>query len=408
MYESAGRVLVIGGGPAGASCALRLRLRGVEVDVAEKEIFPRAKVCGCCIGGAGLAALDAIGLGERVKGLGSPLTRWIGSIGSRQATVSLPSGVAVSRQTLDPEILAAAVAAGAELLQPCRAVIVDSDATGVSVRLENAKRERRYECVVVAAGLSAAGLSRFLPWIDAPSGPFGIAYTCEVSDECEPGTIYMACDDDGYVGAVRLEDGSLDVAAAIRSGGTACKAGTPLERVERILANSALPTWNSRNRSQVLTTPPLRRRRVAGRSRLLAIGDSAGYVEPFTGEGMTWAIQSGIVAADLIANRQQQWLTIGEQWGTTYKSLFRTRKLVCRVITSALRSSTARRAAGIMLDRWPVLATPLVRGLNSRVFQFDGLDAFDQEQHIPGDFRHDVRDPGSGDERSPISRRLPR
>lgn len=55
-------ILVIGGGIAGASCALRLRQHGIDVLVAEKVAFPRAKVCGCCIGGAGLASLEQLSL----------------------------------------------------------------------------------------------------------------------------------------------------------------------------------------------------------------------------------------------------------------------------------------------------------------------------------------------------------
>ena len=116
----------------------------------------------------------------------------------------------------------------------------------------------------------------------------------------------------------------------------------------------------------VMTTPALRRRRIAGQNRILAIGDTAGYVEPFTGEGMTWAMQSGILAADSIANHQEEWLTIGSQWRQIYEASFQSRKFVCRVVASAIGSSWGRRVIGPALATWPGLARPLVRRLNSR------------------------------------------
>lgn len=362
---------MLGGGPAGASCAIRLRSIGVDVDLAEATAFPREKVCGCCIGGAGLAALETIGMATTVRQRGVALDRWVGSLGDRRAEVSLPVGVAISRSSLDRELLSEAARRGAVVHQPCRGVVTEVEADGVTVRLsrDDQVMQVRYGCVVIAAGLGGGAITQHLPWIEQPHGPFGISFSCLVDPACRPGTIYMACDDDGYVGAVELQNGRVDIAAALRSGAEAAKRGTPRERVRQILSDSQLPPWRLNDVSPVLTTSPLRRRREAGRGRLIAIGDSAGYVEPFTGEGMTWAIQSGIAAADLIG-QSDRWLTIGEQWRTTYASLFRRRKWVCRVVTSALRSRSARQFTGRLLANWPTLAKPLVRGLNSRQRRF--------------------------------------
>ncbi len=361
------RILVIGGGPAGACCALRLRQHGIGVEVAEKAPFPRPKVCGCCLGGAGLAALEVLGIAEPILKLGCPLSHWRGSIGSQCVTISLPSGVSISRERFDTELLRAAGCAGATVEQPARALISASDRSGVTVRIDHqgSQSVRTYDCVVVAAGLNAAGISNFLPWIESPSGPFGVGFTVDLGSDCESGVIYMACDDDGYVGVVRLEDGRADVAAALRSGAARSVDGAPIDRVRHILAASRLPQWSIPDAPHVMTTPPLRRRRRVGRDRILAIGDTAGYVEPFTGEGMTWAMQSGILAADAIANHSGDGLTIGEQWQQIYATTFRSRKLLCRAVTTAMRSSLRRRVIGQALATWPGLARPLIHRLNS-------------------------------------------
>jgi flavin-dependent dehydrogenase len=117
--------------------------------------------------------------------------------------------------------------------------------------------------------------------------------------------------------------------------------------------------------SPPMTTPPLRRTRAAGRGRVLAIGDAAGYVEPFTGEGMTWAMRSGIAAAGVIAAGVGDLSRVGDEWNRQLSELLRGRKLACRTVTALLRWSLARRIAAAALSRWPALANPLIRGLSS-------------------------------------------
>ncbi len=358
-------VLVIGGGVAGASCALRLRKHGVEVVVAEKAAFPRAKVCGCFLGGAGLASLEQLSLRQWALDTGVPAHLWRASIGGKRIELPLPSGVAISREALDTKLLATAGDAGASVSMPCQATIDRADKTSVLATLQfgQQQQQREFATVVVAGGLNAGGLQQILPWIEAPNGPFGVSFTAS-SDAIEPGVIYMACDDDGYVGLARLEDDRVDIAAALTSGSAAASKRSPIKRIEAILAASEFETWTLDDRSPVMTTPPLRRTRLAGAGRVLAIGDAAGYVEPFTGEGMTWASQSGIAAADLIATSLDDLSSVGQSWDHKLNVLLRRKKLTCRAVTAALRWPLARRAVAQTLSHWPGLATPLIRSLN--------------------------------------------
>ena len=386
-------VLVIGAGVAGSACGIRLCGQKVKVTLVEQAEFPREKVCGCCLGGAGLETLKQLGtnlpistqpakvggdltmetdnlLFQQIMTQGTALTGWHASMGGRKLEVNLPRGLAISRSTLDPILLQAAKDAGCIVRQPCKARITDIDSSKIRVSLQTGRsiEELEFDVVVLATGLNSQGVNSVLPWTESPHGPFGVSWTAD-NDELLPHVIYMACDDDGYVGLVRLESGRVDIAAALRSGSDAAQRGTPADRVQQILQRSRFPDFQWNDMSKVMTTPPLRRTRLAGSGRILTVGDASGYVEPFTGEGMTWGLKSGIAAADMIGScleqaGQSQLAAIGDRWNQELKILLRRQKWTCRIVTGALRSGWIRGVAGTTLAAFPKLATPLIRHLN--------------------------------------------
>lgn len=360
------RILIIGGGPAGSAGALRLRQHQLEVHVVEKAELPRPKVCGCCLGPGGLHALQLLGLRQRIASAGLQLHRWLGALEKRLIRVELPAGLAISRERLDWEMLSAAQRHGAKVQQACQGRIQHEDADGVTVELRDRQgsRTESFSHVIVAGGLNVGGVQEVLPWTDPPQGPFGVSFTLPDGVEVPQGTIAMACADDGYVGMVRLEDGRLNVAAALRRPRRSGSNGKPIQRVADIVSASPLGPMPLQEASAVLTTPPLRRCRLAGRRRVLAVGDAAGYVEPFTGEGMTWAMQSAVAAADVIATAGGDPSTAGDRWRRESQRLLGQRKRHCRWLTGALRSKTVRHVSGLLLSRFPSLGQPIVRSLS--------------------------------------------
>src|SRR5271166_2944493 len=81
-------VLIVGGGPAGSSCAWALRDSGLHVAILDKNVFPRDKVCGGWITPAVLSKLEVNAADYAQKNLLQPITAFrIGTIGGSATEV---------------------------------------------------------------------------------------------------------------------------------------------------------------------------------------------------------------------------------------------------------------------------------------------------------------------------------
>ncbi len=365
-------VVVVGAGPAGALAAREVARRGLAVLLVDKSAFPRWKICGACLNGSALATLEAVGLGRlpgRYQAI--PLHAVRLAAAQRQAVVALPTGAALSRMALDAALVEAAIEAGADFLPQTRAVL-DGSATHCRqlLLLRGERQERVAARVVLAADglggtfLTGAGTLR-------PSVEEGSRIGAGVIVEAAPsfysaGTIFMTCARGGYVGLVRLEDGRLNVAAALepallkRWGGPGSAAVEILREVGwPPIAQLAQEAWRG--------TPGLTRRasRLAA-ERLFVIGDAAGYVEPFTGEGMAWALTSGAAVAPLAARAAREWEpTLTDEWASLYERTVARRQQRCRLVAKVLRHPIWTRAIIGLLAHAPGLAGPFVRQLNA-------------------------------------------
>jgi flavin-dependent dehydrogenase len=360
--------LVVGAGPAGATAARELARRGLDVLLVDRAAFPRGKVCGCCLNGNALATLGRVGLGDLPRRYGaSPLGGMLLAANGREAGLTLAGGVALSREAFDAALVAEAVRAGAAFLPGAEATLAEPTGTKRAVRLTSRGNEVRLAAgvVVAADGLGGALLAR-AGEIAAPPEPgarIGAgAVSATAPDFYRPGTIYMTCGAGGYLGLVRLEDGRLDLAAAFDAGWLR-RAGGPGAAAARLLADAGWPAPPDLRRAPWRGTPALTRqaRRLAA-ARVFVVGDAAGYVEPFTGEGMAWALASGAAVAPLAAAKWRPELT--REWAARYRGVVSRRQAACRAAAAVLRRPLLTAAAVALLARFPALAGPFVRHLN--------------------------------------------
>jgi menaquinone-9 beta-reductase len=365
MRPQAIDVAVVGGGPAGALTAMLLAARGREVVVLERAPQWRWRACGVFASPASITSLRSLGLTEAELGSMARPVAAMRVETPRGATFRLTYGgsgegrdsaVGFDRGTLDPLLLGRARSAGAGVR--LGAMVERVELAGSHARLEIAGDQPavRARVVVGADGLRSvvartAGVSR-----RAPLGARA-ALTFHLRDTAHDRDARMVIIDDGYVGIAPVPGDRANIGIVLgrswfqqlrREGGRAVAHSI----CARVLPAGAAKPEGLRPLDRVSGVTPLGHvvARRAGKEWLLT-GDAAGFLDPFTGEGLHRAIESAELAATTIdavlAGRAG--CSLGD-YDRAMRSRFAAKDLVSRLVQAfltrpALFEYTARRLA---------------------------------------------------------------
>lgn len=365
-------ILIVGAGPAGATAARELAKRSLSVLLLDQSPFPRPKVCGSCLNGAALSLLEKTGLGGLPGAFNARrLSEFRIFSGKEKAVLPLPRSAALSREVLDSALVRAAMEEGAEFLMEAKARQGTADSSGATVQVEQGGRSWAFrgKIVLAADGLGGHFLKRdekLKRW-SLPNSRVGLGAVAETAPGFyADGVIYMAYSKKGYVGLVRLEDGRLDLAAALDLDFLKEK-GNPAEAISHILEENRLPPVESLERLSWRGTPSLTQgREPLFQERLFILGDAAGYIEPFTGEGIAWALASGVAVAPFAESAVKNWNPgWGEHWDRFYRQTVGRRQKACRRIAGFLRHPLLTQMAVRILSRRPWLAEGWLCSMNA-------------------------------------------
>jgi flavin-dependent dehydrogenase len=364
-------VVVVGGGPAGSLTAHGLAQAGVRVLLVDKASFPRSKACGCCLSPRAVRSLADAGLAQILPQGGAVPVRELQLFShGRRSRLPLPGGVVLSRHSLDAALIGAAVQEGSHFLP---GTLVRSSTLfdlGRKVELRHKAESVLAEASVVIAADGLGGhLTRGESAVRAlvhSDSRVGAAAIVEQPGRCwAPGVIYMACGRAGYLGLVRLENGCLNAAAAVTPRAVIMAGGlAPLSQT--ILREAGLDPVPALATTPWHGTPLLTRH--LGRpwaERLFVVGDAAGYVEPFTGEGMACALSSARALVPLALRALDRWESrLGSEWTLTHRALVRERERVIRIASAVLRRPGLTRLLVSLSASAPSLARPVIAYLN--------------------------------------------
>ena len=341
-------VAIVGSGPAGSSCAAFCANAGLRTLLLEREIFPREKVCGDCLNPACWPILRRLRLTERVRTLPHGLfdrVEFIG-IGGRVLAVPLPAGdeaeIAIKRSLFDRLIMTRARELGA----------VISEGTTVTALARPGARKENWEItaadktfesrVLVAAdgrNSTVARLCNLLP----RGAKERIALQTHLPLPPDFGNrVVLQFLPEGYSGQAPVGGGELNL----------CLVSVPRKMpalrawAEARFAISPKHSWRT-------ITPLTRAPIAAAHHSLFLVGDAARVVEPFTGEGIYYALASGELAADAIISQHKGRDTaeVAAAYAAAHAELYRGRLWINRLARAAVLSP--RLASSILeVARW--------------------------------------------------------
>ena len=313
-------IAVIGGGPAGAAVATRAARGGARVVVFEKGPYGRDKVCGDGLTPRAVAALEELKIpldrahhidglrmiaGKRVRELpwGSPER----ADGGRFPVY----GAVWPRRRLDAALIDAAVDSGADVRFESDVSSVVFDDGGRVTGVSTANGDVAADLVVLAAGPQGA-VARQLGAVRDPNEPYGLAIRAYVESPRHADPLIEACltvKDEfgtwvpGYGWMFPCGDGTVNIgvgALSTMKGFNDLNLNTLLDSYRALVRDSwAIGPNLDRPRAWRLPMSAVKRH---GKG-WLAIGDAAGLINPMNGEGIDYALESGMLAADLFLQR---------------------------------------------------------------------------------------------------------
>ena len=371
-------LIIVGGGPAGATAALYAQRHGLAALLLDKQCFPRDKVCGDALSGKTVAILHELGLFEEVCDLpGAAVSRIVfGSPDATAASIDLSSyelhnaltgrvlpmeGFVIRREVFDDFLFAKARAAAAHTVEgfAVRELLREGEQVcGVGGRTADGMcLEFRAPLVLGCDGFNSivarkSGLYRHesRDWMVALrqyfEGVAGLSDQIELHfiDEVRP----------GYFWIFPLEGDCANVGIGMDHRDIKARG---IDLKDALAAAVASTTFGARFRDARPLEDPVgwnlpvgSRRRPAHGNGFLLLGDAAGLIDPFTGEGIGNALYSARFAVEIAAQAR-------EAGNYSAGFLRRYEDRLWDALGSELKLSTKLHNLG----RWPYLMNLVVR-----------------------------------------------
>ena len=304
-------VIVVGAGPAGASAAYFLAGAGIDVLLVDREVFPREKVCGDGLASRALVMLERMGLGNWLRGFPEPEVMLFSSPNGEAVRIrperreGLSYGRVIPRLRLDEALVERAVVAGARLLDGTKVTSLEQRKEGLHLRGEgNGQIVHLDARLAIAADGGQASFTRRLGLLRQPPDLVAVRayFEGDVGPETRPEIHVEPVIMPGYnwifsMGGGRANVGTGTLVSAVKDGSLSLAkvmrqfvANNPYARERLRLAEMVSPVQGHPLRTDLRGTRPY------GQWVLVA-GEAAGLVNPLSGEGIAYALESGEMAA---------------------------------------------------------------------------------------------------------------
>jgi geranylgeranyl reductase family protein len=328
-------VVIVGGGPGGSSCAAFCAAAGLRTAILEREKFPREKVCGDCINPACWPILRRLEVAERIRTLPhGKLDRvdFIG-IGGQCVSVALPSDenaeIAIKRSFFDGVLLERARELGATVFESATvSALTSPDPRNEHWKISVGEEIVKARTLVAADGRNST-VARLCGLLPRPAKE-RVALQTHVPIPPDFGDrVVLEFRPEGYSGQAPVGEGQLNL----------CLVSVP-KQIASLRAWAEKRFNISPNHSWRTITPLTREPISPAQPSLFFVGDSARVVEPFTGEGIYYALASGELAAKAIALQREGGNTgdVAIAYSAAHAQLYRGRLWINRLARAAVLS----------------------------------------------------------------------
>lgn len=288
-------MIIVGAGPAGSTAARKLSLQGLQVLLVDKSTFPRYKVCG---GGLTLRAVQEldIDVSAVVRDAITDMELCCNGKDRHTFTKDEPFIDMVMRDEFDMLLLQSAIEAGVRFQPSTRVIQVTSTDEGVTVETDTACYHGRY--LIGADGVNST-VAKHFGLMQSKDKILGLEYEMRVDGATlDKYRGKVAVDygfiDGGYAWVFpKLDHVSVGIGLGTRDGKFLQKKLAEYLNREQIRGTllSEKGFWLSVGATDTHFT----------RERVALIGDAAGLVDPFMGEGIFYAVRSANLLAETVA-----------------------------------------------------------------------------------------------------------
>lgn len=349
-------VVIVGAAPAGSIAALILARAGHRVALLDRAAFPRTKVCGNCINPSAWHIWDRLGLRKSYEAL--PHQELAGfTLHSEnrlifEQTFQPPhrGPRAVARDVLDDWLRREAQNSGAEFFPETTVTGIDSK----NGTVQTTCGEFSGQLIFGADGRNSP-VARQANLMPSPRRCHRVAWQASIPAPPElDDHVHMHLFEEGYFGICRYNSTHAVISMVLDSRHTQ----HPLELVRRTFPRLEEQSWLRMN---PITRAPAR----TGSGCVWLLGDAARVVEPFTGEGITFALSTGVLAAESAIQGfiQKDPATALKHYAQAHRQLYRRRAWVNTLVRWSL--TTPSHAVRVLRKIKPSPA--LVSFLSNRV-----------------------------------------
>jgi len=361
------QIIIVGAGPAGTSLAIRLAKNGFDVCLIEREKFPRHKLCGEFVSPECLIHFEDLGVLEEMFAIGGDRITETRFYAPNGRNVSVPSewfgnaqgALGISRAEMDFRLLNKAKEVGIQVLEETQVVGVlfeNEKACGVKVKSKSGETSEITADLTIDATGRANVLGKLAEksQVSSPKSQVRkipnpksqihnrlVGFKAHLENvHLEKGLCEIYFFRGGYGGLNFVEDGRANHCFLIKADLVKKYIGQTNLLVEEVIYKNKRAFETMKDARPLfdwlaVSVDGFGMKNLNPAPNLLAVGDAAAFIDPFTGSGMLMALESAKVLTESITENRFSPAEIAENYNLNFQQKFQKRLRICSLMRRA-------------------------------------------------------------------------